>query len=131
SSATPAMEALNSFNASISWTPVVAVKDITVDDDHAFEILHIAKKVHNGSPHVLIYGQTPSNPPLSWVLPQVLNDAGLHLSRQFDANVSWIEVNDRDYRIRTFERGVDAETCACGSACAAFALAFCKPDEWI
>ena len=77
--------------------------------------------VHTGSPHLLVavpfealesYPVTQVAPPLRW---QTELDAG-------GVNVSFFaEGPDGAWHIRTYERGVEAETLSCGTACVALA----------
>ncbi|NIP77032.1 MAG: diaminopimelate epimerase, partial [Xanthomonadales bacterium] len=76
-----------------------------------------------GAPHLVIYAnRLPEGPIDSTCRPlrfaPELGEAG--------ANVHLVEVQDRHrIRIRTFERGVEAETLACGSGSMSSAVALC------
>ncbi len=68
--------------------------------------------VDTGSPHYLYFCDSLSQDFISWAKP---------LRQQWDANVSWIQVQDGQIRVRTYERGVEAETYSCGTAAVAVA----------
>jgi diaminopimelate epimerase len=59
---------------------------------------------------------------------KIVND----LIPDFDVNVNFVAVSNEKFYIRTFERGVFAETLACGTGCCSFAFIiynFLKIDE--
>lgn len=51
------------------------------------------------------------------------------LRQKYDSNVNFIEINDNDIVIRTFERGVEDETWACGTGSVASAIVVAHLDK--
>lgn len=74
-----------------------------------------ASLVNTGVPHLVIFVDEIQGPDLMMMAPK--------LRRDFDANVTFARWNGNQIQIRTYERGVERETLACGSGGAAAFLA--------
>jgi diaminopimelate epimerase len=84
--------------------------------------------VNTGVPHLVV--------PVADVAAVDLSRWGPVLRRHADlgpagANVDWVEIEPQTtaYRLRTYERGVEAETQACGTGAAAAAVVLCQLGE--
>lgn len=86
-------------------------------------VLDSGSKVHfanTGVPHVVLISESISELDLQKLGPEIRNDAAF---KPGGANVNWLEKQDDNlYKIRTYERGVEAETLACGTGASASAL---------
>ena len=97
------------------WIEILALatrRDVVVDGQPATFI-------DTGVPHVVL--------PVGDIATAPVNELGYRLSRvseQFPqgANINFIELDDHLSKVRTFERGVDAETLACGTGATACAI---------
>lgn len=72
--------------------------------------------VHTGVPHAVVAVRGLDRYPVV--------EKGRPLRRRLGANVSFVERRGRALRIRTYERGVEDETLACGTGVVAAAAAF-------
>ncbi|MGE5399919.1 MAG: diaminopimelate epimerase [Ignavibacteriales bacterium] len=92
-----------------------------------------ASFIHTGSPHLVIKADVlrkdPDNPDSAYdnleTLPVVNIGRELRYSDYFapeGTNVNFIKVSDNKVQIRTYERGVEDETLACGTGSVASAL---------
>lgn len=75
--------------------------------------------VDSGSPHLILPAQGDL-----WTLPLQEIAPPLRLEQTFDpngVNVSFYALTPDGYALRTYERGVEAETLSCGTACVALA----------
>jgi diaminopimelate epimerase len=75
--------------------------------------------VDTGSPHLLIWTDRVREAPLAALAPPLRHDARFGAG---GTNVNLVEMNGSCLRMRTFERGVEAETLSCGSGVVAAAL---------
>jgi len=90
-------------------------------------VLDSGSKLHfanTGVPHAVLISDSISELDLNELGPQIRYDA---VFKPGGANVNWVEKLDNNlYKIRTYERGVEAETLACGTGASASALVlFC------
>ncbi|HZD42811.1 MAG TPA: diaminopimelate epimerase, partial [Methanomicrobiales archaeon] len=75
--------------------------------------------VNTGVPHAVIFVDEIGSVEISSIGPLIRN----HPSFPQGANVNFVEMGEGDtLRIRTFERGVEAETNSCGTGAAASAV---------
>ncbi len=89
-------------------------------------ILDSGSKVHfadTGVPHAVLISDSISELDLNELGPKIRYDA---VFKPGGTNVNWVEKLDNNlYKIRTYERGVEAETLACGTGASASALILC------
>jgi diaminopimelate epimerase len=105
------------INETGDWVSLqmIDVNDIKTDGD--------AYVLNTGSPHYVAFADDLKN-------KDVYSDG--HAIRNNDTyrkegiNVNFVEPNDEGYFVRTFERGVEDETYACGTGVTAVALAMAK-----
>jgi diaminopimelate epimerase len=93
---------------------------IAVDGDR------IGHLFHTGVPHLIIMVNDLENGDFE------KHSQTLRYSEMFQpegVNVSFLKISDGSASIRTYERGVEGETLACGTACAAAALLMRKNDK--
>ncbi len=91
----------------------IAVKMIDIDSS---QITKYGSLIQSGSPHLIVEAQNP------WELP--INEKGKELRNHFNpngVNVNFIEILGDVLKIATYERGVEAETLACGTGVTAAA----------
>lgn len=83
--------------------------------------------VHTGSPHKLIEVslQELHKLPIERVAPELRYDTRWDKG---GVNVSFFARDERGWHIRTYERGVEAETLSCGTACAALGALAAQPE---
>ncbi|MCP4145377.1 MAG: diaminopimelate epimerase [bacterium] len=85
--------------------------------------LDSGSKVHlanTGVPHAVLISDSVSEVNLKDLGPHIRYDAAFEPD---GANVNWVEkLDNNSYKIRTYERGVEAETLACGTGASASAL---------
>lgn len=89
---------------------------VKMKDINGFESTPEGSLIQSGSPHLI---REVTNP---WVFE--VNEHGRALRKKFDpdgVNVNFIEINQDILRIATYERGVEAETLACGTGVTASA----------
>ncbi len=92
------------------------VEDLVVEEDGIYEVTLIEA----GVPHAVIVTDGLANIDVEGI------GASIRHRDEFaphGANVDFVEVADGRYMIRTYERGVERETLACGSGCVAAAHA--------
>ncbi len=76
--------------------------------------------VWTGTEHLVVFVETVDAAPVSTAGPALRRDAALGPA---GANVNFVEVTGRQrLRVRTFEKGVEAETLACGTGATASAV---------
>ncbi len=85
-------------------------KIIKIEDDYVLD---------TGSPHYVTIVEGIEDYPVYAKGRAIRNMPSYH---QAGINVNFVEINDGNYRIRTYERGVEAETEACGTGVTAAAL---------
>ncbi|MCF7797210.1 MAG: diaminopimelate epimerase [Lentisphaeria bacterium] len=78
-----------------------------------------AALMHTGVPHLVL--------PVDSIATTPVTEIGYPLSRISErfpqgANINFLEIGGEVHKVRTFERGVDAETLACGTGATAVAL---------
>ncbi|MGM0565473.1 MAG: diaminopimelate epimerase [Bacteroidota bacterium] len=93
------------------------VKTVEFQNDHYF--------IDTGSPHYISFRENLESlnlnteaKPIRWSY------------RKNGTNVNFVEDKDGIYTIRTFERGVEAETLACGTGITAAAIAIAEKNNW-
>jgi len=93
------------------------VETIEFHNDHYF--------VDTGSPHYISFRENIKDidlnaeaKPIRWSY------------REKGTNVNFVENKNGKYAIRTFERGVEAETLACGTGITAAAIALAEKNNW-
>lgn len=96
--------------------PNPVVLDVSVEIEGTFWKLDV---VNVGVPHSVIWWDDIDNAPVG-TLGKSLRHAGMFPA---GANVNFAAVQGERLRVRTFERGVEAETLACGTGSAASAIA--------
>lgn len=71
--------------------------------------------LNTGVPHIVVFDE------------EAIDRLGKPIREQFDANVNFVSLlTDQSIQVRTYERGVEAETPACGTGATASALAAAK-----
>ncbi len=91
-------------------TDVIRLK--MVDVEELLEVDSDKWLIDSGSPHYVELVEDVEQVDISAVAPT--------LREQYDANVNFVE--ERSGKIRTWERGVEGETLACGTGCVAAAI---------
>lgn len=82
--------------------------------------VHILHKINTGVPHVVLFCDDVDDAPVSHLGRLIRNHS---FFRPAGTNVNFVEIcSSQDIRIRTFERGVEGETLACGTGATAAAL---------
>ncbi len=96
---------------SISMNPV---SDFVKIQGHRF--------IHTGSPHLIIYTENVAQTDVSGLGSKYRYHPDFR--EMGGTNVNFVEVlNDGTYKVRTYERGVEAETLSCGTGVTAVAIA--------
>ncbi len=108
---------LNPRNSGEVLLQMKDVETIEFYNDHYF--------IETGSPHYISFKKNLDNldliaeaKPIRWNY------------RKNGTNVNFIEEKDGEYSIRTFERGVETETLACGTGITAAAIAIAEKNRW-
>jgi diaminopimelate epimerase len=93
-------------------------------DDSPFPAHHY---VNTGVPHLVVPVPDPAAVDLPIWGPRLRSHAALAPA---GANIDWVQSEPQDgaFALRTFERGVEAETLACGTGAAAVAVVLVKLD---
>lgn len=93
--------------------------EITMQDADTIDTIEInsetAYLLNTGAPHLVIFDEITKGRDIKKIARPLRN--------KYDANVNFINQNkDGDWQIRTYERGVEDETLACGTGITASAL---------
>lgn len=92
------------------------IKNVTFSDS-AIKISHL----NTGVPHAILFVDDLENVPVEELGPSIRHHPQFGKS---GTNVNWVQIiNSNTLSIRTFERGVEGETLACGTGATAAALA--------
>lgn len=97
--------------------------NITIRTDYDWYLGHF---VNTGVPHVVIFWENTEDAPVSKIGPKIRYH---ELFSPAGTNVNFVEISEelgkKVLRIRTYERGVEGETLACGTgACASAYIAY-------
>lgn len=98
--------------------PAPQIVDMTVEVDHKGKPLQMAF-LDTGVPHVVLFTETIDQAPIHDVGPY-LRYHPRFAPRGTNVNFAGLQKNGRIF-VRTYERGVENETLACGTGCAAVA----------
>ena len=99
------------FQTNKAQVSLVDVKNIKIDPHGIF--------VDTGSPHYVVFKEQINNIDVN------KEGAEIRYSRRFEqkgTNVTFVSCNNQNISIRTYERGVEAETLSCGTGAVAAAL---------
>ncbi len=102
---------------------VVALK---MTDIHRFKKLDTAFYVDSGSPHYIRFVDQVDQMDIAKEGYRIRNSKAF---KQAGVNVNFVEMGDAVHQIRTYERGVEAETYSCGTGVTAAAIAVFLSDN--
>ena len=112
-----AAHVLNAANNGEVLLQMSDVKTIEFHNDHYF--------IDTGSPHYISFRENIDRLDLEREAKPIRWDY-----RTAGTNVNFVEDKQGKYIIRTFERGVEAETLACGTGITAAAIAIAEKNNW-
>ncbi len=100
--------------------------DLKMKDVNGIKKHYLDFVLHTGSPHYIKQITDVAT-------YDVVNmGRGIRYSKEFEKdgiNVNFVEVNDKEIFVRTYERGVEDETLSCGTGVTAAALVFANNDN--
>ena len=97
------------------WSSDVCSSDLITVNNRQITAHHI----NTGVPHVVVFVDDISEVPIMDTGRLIRNHASYQPA---GANVNFIEMRGQDIYVRTYERGVEGETMACGTGAVAAAL---------
>ncbi|HKL03668.1 MAG TPA: diaminopimelate epimerase [Cryomorphaceae bacterium] len=95
---------------------------VSMQSVNTFEEILGHRFIHTGSPHLIVYTENVARTDVAAMGSKYRYHPDFR--EMGGTNVNFVEVlNDGTYKVRTYERGVEAETLSCGTGVTAVALA--------
>ena len=107
------------------WMVEVSINNVAIS-----EIGDTATEINTGTDHLVILASDPD------AIDVMLEGKKIRFSDKYaqkGVNINWMKISDKQLRVRTYERGVEAETLSCGTgvtACAVVAAMITGKFEW-
>lgn len=86
---------------------------------------HIVQILDTGVPHIVLFTSDIDHVDMAHLAPELRQRRDLAI-KGANVNFAMYDAHNKQLHVRTYERGVEAETLACGTGAAASAIAICR-----